>query len=190
MHPAIAEAAACLRQAREQGRPCAPVRDLIERAAAEQEAPALQQAYAVQQYNNAADIAAGWNPVGHKIGLTSSVVQRQLGWTSQTSVGCSRRWREVMASPFAGVTASSPRPRQRSPWFWSATCALSTTPWLTSSVPPPSRCQPSKSLGVVLPTGTSVCSIPSPTMRRPGCSCSAASRCPSGNWTWSIVACA
>ncbi|MEH6415375.1 MULTISPECIES: 2-keto-4-pentenoate hydratase [Pseudomonas] len=79
MHPAIAEVAACLRQAREQGRPCAPVRDLIERAAAEEDEPALKLAYAVQQYNNAADIAAGWNPVGHKIGLTSSVVQRQLG---------------------------------------------------------------------------------------------------------------
>lgn len=79
MHPAIAEAAARLRQAREQGQPCAPVRDLVQQAANEQGAAALDLAYAVQQCNNAADIAAGWRPVGHKIGLTSRAVQRQLG---------------------------------------------------------------------------------------------------------------
>ena len=79
MHPAIAEAAARLRQAREQGQPCAPVRDLVQQAANEQGAAALDLAYAVQQRNNVADIAAGWRPVGHKIGLTSRAVQRQLG---------------------------------------------------------------------------------------------------------------
>ncbi|WP_423358478.1 2-keto-4-pentenoate hydratase [Pseudomonas citronellolis] len=79
MHPAIAEAAARLRQAREQGQPCAPVRDLVQQAANEQGATALDLAYAVQQRNNVADIAAGWRPVGHKIGLTSRAVQRQLG---------------------------------------------------------------------------------------------------------------
>lgn len=79
MHPAIAEAAARLRQAREQGQPCAPVRDLVQQVANEQGAAALDLAYAVQQRNNVADIAAGWRPVGHKIGLTSRAVQRQLG---------------------------------------------------------------------------------------------------------------
>lgn len=79
MHPAIAEAAARLRQAREQGQPCAPVRDLVQQVANEQGAAALDLAYAVQQHNNVADIAAGWRPVGHKIGLTSRAVQRQLG---------------------------------------------------------------------------------------------------------------
>ncbi|MED5611742.1 MULTISPECIES: 2-keto-4-pentenoate hydratase [Pseudomonas] len=79
MHPALIEAAARLRQARDSGQPCAPVRDLIQQAGQQGNAAALDLAYAVQQRNNAADIAAGWRPVGHKIGLTSRAVQRQLG---------------------------------------------------------------------------------------------------------------
>lgn len=79
MHPALIEAAARLRQARDSGQPCAPVRDLIQQAGQQGNAAALDLAYAVQQRNNTADIAAGWRPVGHKIGLTSRAVQRQLG---------------------------------------------------------------------------------------------------------------
>ncbi|USX48245.1 2-keto-4-pentenoate hydratase [Lentzea sp. HUAS12] len=48
---------------------CAPVRDVIGDA----------EAYAVQQHNIAARVAAGAKPVGRKIGLTAPAVRRQLG---------------------------------------------------------------------------------------------------------------
>lgn len=48
---------------------CAPVRDVIGDA----------EAYAVQQHNIAARVAAGATPVGRKIGLTAPAVRRQLG---------------------------------------------------------------------------------------------------------------
>ena len=86
MHPALLEAAARLRQARDSGEPCAPVRDLIQQASQQSHVTALDLAYAVQQHNNAVDRAAGWRPVGHKIGLTSLAVQRQLG-VSQPDFG-------------------------------------------------------------------------------------------------------
>lgn len=60
-----------LLEAAESGKPCAPVRDLIG-----DDAPA---AYAVQQGVVSARLARGARRVGHKIGLTSLVVQRQLG---------------------------------------------------------------------------------------------------------------
>ncbi|MDU9414863.1 fumarylacetoacetate hydrolase family protein [Pseudomonas sp. zfem005] len=80
MHAALIEAASRLRQAERSGQPCAPVRDLIAAALAEdptQDPVAL--AYAVQRYNTLAAIDAGLRPVGHKIGLTSRAVQKQLG---------------------------------------------------------------------------------------------------------------
>ncbi|MNN05507.1 2-oxopent-4-enoate hydratase [compost metagenome] len=55
------------------------MRELILHASREPNHNAVDLAYAVQQHNNAADIGAGWRPVGHKIGLTSRAVQRQLG---------------------------------------------------------------------------------------------------------------
>jgi 2-keto-4-pentenoate hydratase len=69
---AVRDAAARLRGASADGQPCAPVRDLID-------ATDVSSAYAVQDLNNCARIAAGAVVVGRKIGLTSEVVQRQLG---------------------------------------------------------------------------------------------------------------
>ncbi|WP_236233939.1 fumarylacetoacetate hydrolase family protein [Pseudomonas tohonis] len=80
MHAALIEAASRLRQAERSGQPCAPVRDLIATTLAEdptQDPVAL--AYAVQRYNTLAAIDAGLRPVGHKIGLTTRAVQKQLG---------------------------------------------------------------------------------------------------------------
>jgi 2-keto-4-pentenoate hydratase len=54
------------------GRPCAPVRDLI--GTTDQDS-----AYRVQAAVNGDRVAAGHRVVGHKIGLTSRVVQTQLG---------------------------------------------------------------------------------------------------------------
>ncbi|WP_436774613.1 2-keto-4-pentenoate hydratase [Yinghuangia sp. YIM S09857] len=69
---AVRAAAKRLREAADSGVPCAPVRDLI--------APGdLAAAYAVQQLNAAARLAGGARVAGRKIGLTSAVVQRQLG---------------------------------------------------------------------------------------------------------------
>ncbi len=80
MHAALIEAASRLRQAERSGQPCAPVRDLIATALAEDptQDPVVL-AYAVQRYNTLAAIDAGLRPVGHKIGLTSRAVQKQLG---------------------------------------------------------------------------------------------------------------
>lgn len=68
----VAEAASRLRAAASAGLPCAPVRDLID-------ATDLDAAYAVQAVNNRDRLEAGGRIVGRKIGLTSEVVQRQLG---------------------------------------------------------------------------------------------------------------
>lgn len=69
---ALDEAARRLQCAAATGVPCAPVRDLIGATDA-----AL--AYAVQERLTAARLAAGAEIVGRKIGLTSPVVQAQLG---------------------------------------------------------------------------------------------------------------
>jgi len=69
---AVAEAALRLRVAAAGGRPCAPVRDLIG-------ATDVAAAYAIQDRNNRDRVAEGAVVVGRKIGLTSEVVQRQLG---------------------------------------------------------------------------------------------------------------
>jgi 2-keto-4-pentenoate hydratase len=68
----VAEAAARLHDAAASQQPCPPVRDLIGR-------DDLQSAYAVQRRNADARAAAGAEVVGRKIGLTSPVVQAQLG---------------------------------------------------------------------------------------------------------------
>lgn len=80
MHAALIEAASRLRQAERDGKPCAPVRELIASAlAADPSIDPVALAYAVQQYNNTAAIEAGQRPVGRKVGLTSRAVQQQLG---------------------------------------------------------------------------------------------------------------
>lgn len=62
--------AARLRAAEAAGQAISPVRDQIATAA---------EAYAVQEINTAARLAAGGRLVGRKIGLTNPAVQRQLG---------------------------------------------------------------------------------------------------------------
>ncbi|WP_370185006.1 2-keto-4-pentenoate hydratase [Rhodococcus wratislaviensis] len=69
---AIAAAAERLSAAAGTGTPCAPIRDLIG-------PDDVAAAYAVQERNIAARIAAGASVVGRKIGLTSPAVQQQLG---------------------------------------------------------------------------------------------------------------
>ncbi len=69
---AVARAAARLRTAVDEGRPVAPVRDLI----GEHD---LAAAYAVQRELTRRRLADGAVVVGRKIGLTSPAVQRQLG---------------------------------------------------------------------------------------------------------------
>ncbi len=69
---AIEQAATRLLSAAGTGHPCPPVRDLIG-------STDVVAAYAVQQQVTAARVAAGARVVGHKVGLTSPVVQQQLG---------------------------------------------------------------------------------------------------------------
>ncbi|MGY1743239.1 MULTISPECIES: 2-keto-4-pentenoate hydratase [unclassified Blastococcus] len=68
----VAEAAERLQTAARTGVPCAPVRDLIG-------SDDIDLAYAVQQRQTDARLAAGARIVGRKIGLTSPAVQKQLG---------------------------------------------------------------------------------------------------------------
>jgi 2-keto-4-pentenoate hydratase len=68
----IVVAAARLAEAAQARRPCAPVRDLFSPGD-------LASAYAVQDLGTQRGLAAGRRLVGRKIGLTSKVVQRQLG---------------------------------------------------------------------------------------------------------------
>lgn len=72
MESVTTQAAVRLREAYETGLPCAPVRDLIA-------ADDVEAAYAVQEANTRHWLAAGRRLVGRKIGLTSKVVQKQLG---------------------------------------------------------------------------------------------------------------
>lgn len=66
------KAAALLREAAVSGRPCGPVRHLLPDGD-------VDAAYRVQQANVAEATSSGRRVVGHKIGLTSVAVQRQLG---------------------------------------------------------------------------------------------------------------
>jgi 2-keto-4-pentenoate hydratase len=66
------EAAQRLLGAYQEGRPCAPVRELIDPGD-------IEAAYAVQEANTLHWLAQGRRLVGRKIGLTSSAVQKQLG---------------------------------------------------------------------------------------------------------------
>jgi 2-keto-4-pentenoate hydratase len=68
----IEKAAAAIRSAYDTGEACAPVRELIGETN-------LEAAYAVQEINTKHWLDAGRRPVGRKIGLTSKVVQTQLG---------------------------------------------------------------------------------------------------------------
>lgn len=70
--PHIVEASTRLLEASASGVPCAPVRDLIG-------ATDVAAAYAVQERQTAARLAAGATVVGRKIGLTSKAVQAQIG---------------------------------------------------------------------------------------------------------------
>jgi 2-keto-4-pentenoate hydratase len=69
---AIVEAVRRLSEAAASGVPCAPVRDLIDRAD-------VARAYRIQQHIIDAELAKGDRRVGRKIGLTSPAVQAQLG---------------------------------------------------------------------------------------------------------------
>ncbi|MCU0868618.1 MAG: 2-keto-4-pentenoate hydratase [Burkholderiales bacterium] len=70
--PHVITAAARIREAYATGQPVAPVRDLLPPGD-------IAAAYAVQQINTEHWLAAGRRCVGRKIGLTSKVVQKQLG---------------------------------------------------------------------------------------------------------------
>jgi len=68
----IEKAALQIRNAHEQGKPCAPVRELLPEQC-------LESAYAVQKINSDYWLAKGRRVVGVKAGLTSKSVQKQLG---------------------------------------------------------------------------------------------------------------
>lgn len=71
-NPNIEKAAQRLREAQQTGKTCAPIRDLIG-------ITDLEAAYKVQEINTAKRLAQRARVVGSKIGLTSLVVQKQLG---------------------------------------------------------------------------------------------------------------
>ena len=73
LQSSIAEAARRLREAAESGRQCEPVRHLF---GSDSDVDA---AYAVQQTNTDLSVSAGRRISGRKIGLTSAVVQQELG---------------------------------------------------------------------------------------------------------------
>ena len=68
----IKKAADLIRTAYESGTPCAPIRDILPEGDTEA-------AYAVQEENTKRWLADGRTLVGRKIGLTSAVIQKQLG---------------------------------------------------------------------------------------------------------------
>lgn len=69
---AVAQVADRIFEAHATGKPIAPIRDSLK-------AGAIDQAYAAQEINTKRWLAAGRKLVGRKIGLTSLVVQKQLG---------------------------------------------------------------------------------------------------------------
>lgn len=84
----IKEAAARLRSAEENQIVCAPVRDLLG-------TDDLMSAYAVQDINTGIKKQNGGRIIGHKIGLTAPVVQKQLG-VDQPDFGLLWHDREVL----------------------------------------------------------------------------------------------
>ncbi len=72
MSDRIEAAADRIRRARVEGRPCAPVRELLQ-----QQDPGT--GYAIQNVNTERWLKEGRRLVGRKIGLTSEAVQRQMG---------------------------------------------------------------------------------------------------------------
>ena len=78
----IAQAAEQLWQAKQQNSVCEPIRILAGDAGF-----SLEEAYQIQQLNTQRELAQGHRIVGHKIGLTSKVVQTQLG-VDQPDFGC------------------------------------------------------------------------------------------------------
>ena len=71
--PAIEAAAERLRAAAAAGAPCEPIRGLLGEFAGP------EAGYAVQQLNTEHSLGAGRRPSGHKVGLTNTAVQEQLG---------------------------------------------------------------------------------------------------------------
>jgi 2-keto-4-pentenoate hydratase len=71
-------AASRLLQASVSGKPCLPIRDLIE-------SNDIEAAYAIQEINTTLSLSVGRRLVGRKIGLTSVAVQKQLGVNSPDS---------------------------------------------------------------------------------------------------------
>ncbi|WP_020566694.1 2-keto-4-pentenoate hydratase [Neolewinella persica] len=84
----IEAAAERLRTAEASKKTCAPVRDLIG-------IEDLAAAYAVQKINTSHRIASGGRVIGHKIGLTAPVIQKQLG-VDQPDFGLLWQDREIM----------------------------------------------------------------------------------------------
>lgn len=117
---ATAEAAARLQGAAERGVPCAPFRDLIGTSD-------VALAYAVQQRRTQARLAGGARIVGHKIGLTSLAVQRQLK-VDRPDFGVLFDDMDVSALAVGRTSGScNPRSRRRSP-----SCSVKTSaavPW-------------------------------------------------------------
>ncbi len=78
-YPALHAIADALYDAERTRMPIAPVRDAIAQAAIDHEMTAIEAAYLVQKINHERRETAGGRLVGRKIGLTSKVVQHQLG---------------------------------------------------------------------------------------------------------------
>ena len=78
----IAQAAEQLWQAKQQNTACEPIRTL-----AGDSDFSLEEAYLIQLLNTQRELAQGRRIIGHKIGLTSKVVQTQLG-VDQPDFGC------------------------------------------------------------------------------------------------------
>ena len=78
----IAQAAEQLWQAKQNSSVCDPIRELAGEAGF-----SLEEAYQIQLLNTQREVAQGRRIIGHKIGLTSKVVQTQLG-VDQPDFGC------------------------------------------------------------------------------------------------------
>lgn len=84
----VIQLAKTLRDAQENHQPCDPIRHIIG-------LEDIETAYAIQDFNNRILINAGARVVGRKIGLTSKVVQQQLG-VNQPDFGLLFNTKEVL----------------------------------------------------------------------------------------------